>query len=187
LDDTKRSASSGFDEKDVQAIRDLHFNWPEWEKNTVDTVEGTTQRLVRSMTLDELLGARNYFRYESLLTNLTNDRTQNWHTRIDNIIIKRIEPGRELSAASVEQWVANTKMTTTRISENANAESAREMLTTISEGYLHAKASGMTEAETNQEILRRTLEAISSDPSIKMIFTPGLNNLLNSLQHKSPF
>ncbi len=184
INDAKRRADDEFEDEDRTRIRTINYNWPDWEKNTQAIIEGRMQRLVRSSDLETLLSTNNYFKYESIITNLSNDRTRDWFTRIDRVIIKKIELRSEFAAANVEQWVANTKAITTRISENARAESARDMLATIADGYLRAKDRGMTGAEINREVLRRTLEAISSDPSTKMIFTPELNTLLNSLRGK---
>lgn len=184
INDAQRRAAEPFSDENRERIRLINYNWPDWEKNVLAVIEGRTQRLVRSASLETLLSTNNYFKYESIIRNLSNDRSRDWFAQIDRVIIKKIELRSEFAAANVEQWVANTKALTTRITENARAESARDMLATIADGYLRAKDRGMTGAEINREVLRRTLEAISSDPSTKMIFTPELNTLLNSLRGK---
>ena len=137
---------------------------------------------MRSLTMKEILRAGSFDSLEATITRDTNRRCANWSVQLDQVVIERIELRTEISDENVAKAVAGAQAETNRLMEAARAASTRDTLRIIAEGYRIARAMGMTGRDIHQEVLRRTLEEIAKDPATKLVFTPELRELLESVQ-----
>ena len=53
---------------------------------------------------------------------------------------------------------------------------------TLADAYNHAKENGMSEDDINRFLLREVLETMFKDPGNKIMLSPELNSLLQSLR-----
>ena len=62
------------------------------------------------------------------------------------------------------------------------ATATHDALLELADGYRHAKANGMSEDDINRFLLREVLETLFQDPANKIMLSPELNSLLQSLR-----
>ena len=148
----------------------IPFKMSQWEALTKAALEQSLRQTIRTRSMDELLSDVDYGELEEEVRRLTNHRSKGWHVCVNQVMIESVQPNAE-SASAMD----------VRYRERIRAQGLREALVLLAQGYRQAKRFGLSESEIYRETVRRTLEAMSKDPSTKFVFGPEVQELLGDL------
>ncbi len=174
LDDEK------WTEKERQILQQLAKQTTDWKELTKSVVNSKARLIVKAWGVDQLLATRDFSRLESQIQNLSNDRLKENGIKISDVLIEKIEASPDFYSAQTEKWIASTQAEILNIRDRARAEAYREALRLIATAYQEAHEQGMDPDDIHRELLRRTIEQLSGDPSV-LLFAPMLKDLMNGL------
>ncbi|MCB0257930.1 MAG: hypothetical protein KDI55_29755, partial [Anaerolineae bacterium] len=103
-----------------------------------------------------------------------------WHVVVGSILVESVEPPAEITAARTSMQVA---VTSGEIHVR-RAVATRDALLKLADAYKYAKKNGMSEDDINRFLLREVIETLFQDPANKIMLSPELNSLLQSLRPK---
>lgn len=163
---------------EIATIEWIDSRMPNWEWETKAAIEGGVRLAVSSYSLEHLLTHTTFAVLERQILGEINRRTRNWGIRVQEVVVKSVLPGQEVTAARTSRWLAD-------LEEQARATAWSSALQVLANGYQVAKGLGMSEEQIHREVLRRTLEHIGKDPASKVIITPELDSALAGLRRST--
>ena len=170
VSDSARRDARPLNDTEREFLVNIPFKMSQWEALTKAALEQSLRQTIRTRSMDELLSDVDYGELEEEMRRLANLRSRDWHVCVNQVMIESVQPNAE-SASAMDG----------RYRERIRAQGLREALVLLAQGYRQAKRFGLSESEIYRETVRRTLEAMSKDPSTKFVFGPEVQELLGDL------
>ena len=163
-----------------QVLKYLAINLENWKQATRHAIKSRTRQLISTVSIESLQKRQRFSMLESRIQNLSNDYLRKWGIRISSVLVEEITLPSEYSGAQEQMWIAEVEAKTMEIRDRGRAQAYSEALRIMASAYKDAYNQGMDRDEIYREVLRRTIEALSGDPSV-LLYAPLLRDLMEVL------
>lgn len=151
---------------------------PDWARQTQSAIEAAARVEFHKMNLDQLLDPSQHAAMQKSIENTAFTATTAWKVKVKSVMIENVQPPTEIKAARTSMRVA---IASGEIHKQ-RAVATHDALMTLADAYKHAKENGMSEDDINRFLLREVLETLFQDPANRIMLSPELNSLLQSLR-----
>ena len=159
-------------------LQDILLHTPDWARQTQSAIESAARVQFHKMNLDQLLDPSQHAAMQDSITATARVSAQAWKVAVTSVMIENVQPPPEIKAARTSMRVA---VASGEIHKQ-RAVATHDALMTLAAAYKHAKDNGMTEDDINRFLLREVLETLFQDPANRIMLSPELNSLLQSLR-----
>jgi regulator of protease activity HflC (stomatin/prohibitin superfamily) len=154
--DQARSGLTRFTPAEQALLQRIPLAMPAWETALKTVLEQCTRRAIGSHQLEALIDGRDLDAVEQAILNRTRTRTAGWGVVVEQIIMQGV---------SARPGVAEAMET--RRTDRERAVAMQEALAILADGYNQAQTVGMQQGDIWLEVLRRTLEQIVRELSVR--------------------
>ena len=167
-------------DEDTHAVvlQNILLHTPDWTRQTQSAIEAAARVEFHKMNLDQLLDPSQYAAMQKSIETTAHAAATAWNVKVTSVMIENVQPPVEIKAARTSMRVA---MASGEIHKQ-RAAATHDALMTLADAYNHAKENGMSEDDINRFLLREVLETMFKDPGNKIMLSPELNSLLQSLR-----
>lgn len=159
-------------------LQRILLHTPDWQRQTRSAIEAAARVECHKKDLDRLLDPSEYAAMQSAILAASQTGANAWNVVVSSILVENIQPPPEIKAARTSMRVADA----TGEIHRRRAAATHDALMHLATAYQHAKTNGMSEDDINRFLLREVLETLFQDPANRIMLSPELNSLLQSLR-----